>query len=116
MNPDAQNPINQTKPARERHASFCEFIKVGKSLTVDEAIQKFIAFHKGATRDSVLAAFFNLNKFVETRGDTVVFDQARGSTYVDALSMRFYRDGKEEDPAHYDLVNKYTGQPMQHVH
>lgn len=104
MTPDKKSP-------QPMGPSFEKGIKLDKPLTIEEAIQIFMTFHK-ASRESVLDAFFNLNQFVQGGNEgTVVFHEG---ALPSSLVMRFSRNGKEETS--YCLVNKYTGQPMQHIH
>ncbi len=103
MNPDKQAP-------QPRTPKFKEVVELDKPMTIDEAIAKLMEFHK-TSRESILSAFFNLNKFVEGGNEgTVVFHQG---ARAESLIIRFTRNGKEE--ISNDLINKYTGQPMQHV-
>lgn len=105
-NPDSANKIKKD--------SFEKSIEIGKHLTVQEAIEKLSLYHNNTSQDSILAAFFNLrNFFQEEKNGTVVFNIGANP---DTLTMRFFVNGKEKNPMYYDIVNRYTGNPGQHVH
>ncbi len=88
-------------------------IVVGKVMPLQKAVDVLVMHHKqnGSTEENVLDAFSNLNKHLKTEGATVVFvlhpDQV-------CFTMRISDgSGKQVDT---EIVGRYDGQPINHVH
>lgn len=101
----------QPKTKIERNADdFKNFIEIGKEITKSEALEKLSTFHN-VGHQNILDAFLNLRNINEP-DDIVIFENSvNGSS--PCISMRIY--SKDRKFISSSLINKTTGQPMEHV-
>lgn len=90
---------------------FKNYIEIGKVMTKEGAMKKLSSFH-GASDQSIINAFSNLNNINEENGDFVIFEDSLNSGYP-CISMRGYDKDKKFKSS--SLIDKDTGQPMEHV-
>ena len=91
---------------------FRDTVTDGEKLTVDQAIDKLVSFHKGSSVRTVLDAFLNLKNVYEREDVVVIFSKGVNQS-ADCISMTC--QNKDGSWISNSLIFAFTGQPMQHA-
>jgi len=105
--------VKDTPNSREEALrNFIEFIKIGHSYPIEEAIDIMATFHR-TTKERILRAFTGLG-LPEYQGGTVVFRESINGGHP-CLGMTI-RDKDGHLASNWDhLLDRYTGQPQNHT-
>ena len=106
--------LENLKPKQERTPNFIDVVKLNTPMTILEATEFLASFHKTTTQNVLNADnFFNLKNLPE--GAEKIIFQKSVNNGTPCLIMRFLGSTEKVIPVYNILMNKYTGQPMQHV-
>lgn len=91
---------------KDKPPVFSDFVKIGEVLTVDQAIEKLVSFHK-LDPENILNEFVSLSDGKE--GNTVVFKNSMSKKMASCFSMEVFN--KNGNLIGDYLIDKDTGQP-----